>query len=231
MTVKELGVKMLCRAYWLGVLAGLSASVGHLVLVGIHAVVGQSGSSVYLGGSAQIINGVPRVELPHFVLYVSLLGMVPWSILLARVVSINHRPAWWKVAPLMWGSLGAMLLASYIFAPQFDKYYNYLVPCVGYLFFGLLFGLMLRSFKATLILAFAAPGTYVLALFLEALFPTTFLVTVLTGYPPTHISFLHTQEALQQAVTWAFHGAALGVAICVIEDRIRERYDLLRKGL
>jgi hypothetical protein len=178
--------------------------------------------SADVGGSAIIRNGTPEVELPKFTFYCAAIGGVFWGIILARLIDIRYRPPWWQFAPLYWISLVPSIALGFAIMRGLginDYYglnddYGLVITTAGYASFGALFGAVLRSVRLAVFLGLACALTYLISLAMVMyLLPTEAIIGSITQYPPTHISFLHSSTALEQAAIWIAHGIGMGLAV------------------
>ena len=201
------------RALFVGAIAGAIVSNGYILLIAINSLVSSTNYTAYLGGDAIIINGVPRVELPTFITYFTLAGMIFWGVLLSAPISKRARPTWWKVAPLMWLSSATSLLFGYLMLRANIKTPDLLIPLVGYASFGVLLGCTLRSTFLAFLLGLACSLSYCLALFLSLIVPADSIVGNLMRYTSNQIPYLQSREAVYQTAIWIAHGAAMGIAV------------------
>jgi hypothetical protein len=210
-------------AGFLGLLAGGSIAVVYLIPILIYALSYALGYIVYLGGSAIIINGTPRVELPPFVQHLATAVTPLWGIFLSRISP--SRPKWWKAAPLMWISLIASLVIGYILLKLISTLpFTPLLTVLWYAIFGLFLGFLMSNRWSPLLLFFACPLTNFVALMLSSLLPIGWIVGTLTNLP-TNINYHISVQATDQAAIWLFHGFLMGIVIWLLES-----YKSLRSG-
>jgi hypothetical protein len=215
------------RPLFLGGLAGLLTSAGYLGFILLLAYEYQRGYFIDLGGSARILNGLWQVTLPSYLTTVNVIMSFFWGLLFARALDSN-RPAWWKVAPLMW--IAFALWLAFIWAllkiANLPKGSDVVLAPMLYGVFGALLGCVMRSLKAATILAAGCVATYVSAVGLASVIPIFYIVDFLfpsqetASYAVSHTtSYALSYTALREMLNNTFWGCLTGVLIFTIGRR------------
>ena len=207
------------RSLYLGCLAGGIPYIGCICFVLLHAIAFQFGRFVYLGGQSMVMNGVAQSTLPDYLWEFGICFAFSWGLFLAEFLG-EDRPAWWKVAPLMWISIAIWIAAIAVFTKVLHTNAAWYIALIPYSIFDMLFGGVMHSIKSALVLFIGCPLAYLLAIIVVAGMP---LVIILDCIFPDQTSYsFHMRStityqlsliSLQQTLTAMFQGALTGMLV------------------